>query len=133
MMKTSKAICFAILAILILCASTIKPIYQENHAPIVKIINPKNNGTFDWDAPINYEITVSDKEDGDSKFDEINAKEVLLEVRYFNSASKVPSANAVVANNAPGLTVIRTSNCFNCHDFNGKGIGPSFYDIVKKC
>ena len=56
---------------------------QENQAPVVKIITPKNNSLFDWDTQINYEISVADKEDGDSKFDEINAKEVLMEVRYF--------------------------------------------------
>jgi cytochrome c len=27
---------------------------------------------------------------------------------------------------------MRTSNCFNCHNFNSKSIGPSFYEINKR-
>ena len=104
-------------------------IQQENTPPAVKIIFPKNNSLFDFNAPINYEISVADKEDGNSKYDEINGKEVLLEVRHI---AKLPAANTVVQPDAPGIAIMRISNCFNCHNFNGKAIGPSFYDIGKK-
>jgi cytochrome c len=104
---------------------------QQNEAPVVKIINPQNNGIFDWDAPMNYEVTVADKEDGDSKFDEINVKEVLLEVRYAGNQPKIPVAGKVTPADPAGLAVIRTSNCFNCHNFNSKSIGPSFFEITK--
>jgi len=104
---------------------------QENQAPVVKIITPKNNSLFDWDTQINYGISVADKEDGDSKFDEINVKEVLLEVRYAGNKSKTPAVSNVVPADSPGLAVMRTSNCFNCHNFNSKSIGPSFFDINK--
>jgi cytochrome c len=106
---------------------------QQNQAPVVKIINPKNNAFFDWGEPINYEITVADKEDGDSKFDEINAKEVLLEVRHSVSTAKMQVVlNKGMQPDPPGLVVIRSSNCFNCHNFKSKSIGPSFYDISKR-
>jgi cytochrome c len=32
----------------------------------------------------------------------------------------------------PGLALLRTNNCFNCHSFDSKGIGPSFYDVGKR-
>lgn len=102
---------------------------QENNPPVVKIISPQNNSSFDSNAPVTYKITVSDKEDGDSKFDEINAKEVLLEVRRITKLK--PASNKGVQSD-PGLTVIMTSNCINCHNFNSKSIGPSFYEINKK-
>ena len=106
---------------------------QKNNAPVVKIIAPKNKSQFDWNTQLNYSITVSDKEDGESKYDEINTKEVLLEVKYIGDDSKIPQAlSKRVVNDPPGLTSIRTSNCFNCHAFNSKSIGPSFYDIKKK-
>jgi hypothetical protein len=73
-------------------------------------------------------ITVSDKKDGDSKFDEINDREVLLEIRR---VMKSKSTSSKVGTNDPGLTVIMTSNCINCHNFNSKSIGPSFYEIIK--
>jgi cytochrome c len=106
---------------------------QENHPPTVKIIAPKNNSVFDWDAPVSYQIGVSDKEDGDSRFDEINTKEVLLEVRHISNKAKLPSdLNKTVQPDPPGLAIMRTSNCFNCHNFNSKSIGPSFYEINKR-
>ncbi len=54
----------------------------ENHAPIVKILSPKNNSSYSSNSAIPYEISVSDKEDGESKYQEINPKEVFLEIKY---------------------------------------------------
>lgn len=106
---------------------------QQNTAPVVKIINPKNKALINAAAPVNYAIEVSDKEDGDSKYDEINVKEVLLKVQYINDTSTLSALlNKPVEKDAAGLAAIRTSNCFNCHNFNSKLIGPSFNDISKK-
>jgi cytochrome c len=106
---------------------------QDNQPPVVKINSPKNNDLFDWNTQVNYSISVADKEDGDSKFDEINVKEVLLEVRYADSKAKVEALlNKGVQADPTGLAVMRVSNCFNCHNFNSKSIGPSFYDINKR-
>lgn len=103
---------------------------QQNHAPVVKIISPANNSSYNSGAQTHYEINVSDKEDGESKYDEIDAKQVLLEVKYFNDASKINTA--INENDAPGLAAMKTSNCFNCHGFNNKVIGPPFNEINKK-
>ncbi|MGN6641342.1 MAG: c-type cytochrome [Mucilaginibacter sp.] len=110
--------------------SPAKKTQQENQPPVVKIVNPKNNSSFDWDTPISYSITVSDKEDGESKFNEINAKEVLLEVKYAGNKPAAMSKN--IQPEEPGLALMRTSNCFNCHNFNSKSLGPSFNDVCKK-
>ncbi len=106
---------------------------QQNTAPIVTIISPANNSTVPAGGPFHYSITVSDKEDGESKYDEINPKEVLLEVKYNSNPSTLTEAlNKTVQNDAPGLAAIRTSNCFNCHGFETKVIGPTFTDINKR-
>src|SRR5258708_5384174 len=94
---------------------------QENQAPVVKIISPQNNSPFEKDASVTYKISVSDKEDGDSKFDEINPKEVLLEIRYLKNGKASPGNPQ---NN--GLNVLMTSNCITCHGFNTRAMGPSF-------
>ena len=103
---------------------------QQNQPPVVKIVNPKSNSSINISTPLSYEITVSDKDDGDSKYDEINAKEVLLEVRFLKDKSKVAALNKTIQPDAPGLAAIRTSNCFSCHNFNSKAMGPSFYEIA---
>jgi cytochrome c len=100
---------------------------QENQAPVVKIISPQNNSPFEKDASVTYKISVSDKEDGDSKFDEINPKEVLLEVRYLKNGKASPTNSQ---NN--GLNVIMSSNCVTCHGFITNAMGPSFFDISKR-
>jgi cytochrome c len=106
---------------------------QQNSAPVVRIVNPKNRTVVNGGSPVNYSITVADKEDGDSKYDEINVKEVLLEVKHVSDTTKLAAAvSEPVQNDAAGLAAIRTSNCFNCHNFNNKLIGPSFNDIGKK-
>ncbi|QHS55814.1 hypothetical protein GWR56_09820 [Mucilaginibacter sp. 14171R-50] len=105
-------------------------IVQQNAAPLVKITAPKVN-TFTWGSPVSYSISVADKEDGDSKFDEINGLEVLLEVKFVPGNAKLPPGNQAAPDEA-GLAVMRASNCFNCHNFNSKLIGPSFNDIVAR-
>ena len=108
-------------------------IQQQNTAPVVKIINPKNKAVVNAAAPVNYSIEVSDKEDGDSKYDEINVKEVLLKVEHISDTAMLAAVlQEPVQKDAAGLAAIRTSNCFNCHNFNNKLIGPSFNDIGKK-
>ena len=107
-------------------------VQQENHPPVVKIITPKNNSLFDWNSQVNYTISVSDKEDGESKYEEINPKEVLLKVKYAGDVSKITAELNKTDDNSPGLTAIRTSNCFNCHNFDSKLIGPSFNEISKR-
>jgi cytochrome c len=105
---------------------------QENHPPVVKIISPKNNILYKWDEPLNYTITVSDQEDGESKYEEIPSNEVFLEVRYLSDTSKVATELISAKSSPPGLAEIRTSNCLNCHALNTKLIGPSFSEINKR-
>ncbi len=106
---------------------------QQNNPPVVRIISPAKGSSVLPGLPIHYSIAVSDKEDGESKYDEINPKEVLLEVKYNNNASTPNEGpDKTVQNDAPGLAAIRTSNCFNCHGFDTKVIGPTFTDINKR-
>jgi len=105
---------------------------QGNTVPVVKILKPKTDSVFAFNAPIAYNIVVTDKEDGDSRYDELNAKEILLKVAYSAAPVNVNITNNGAITDAPGLAIMRTNNCFNCHAFNSKLIGPSFYDIVQK-
>lgn len=74
-------------------AGFFNPASTENHPPAVKIMAPKNNSSYARNALVAYEISVSDKEDGDSKFGEINPKEIFLEVRYLQDTLGVTTAN----------------------------------------
>jgi cytochrome c len=107
-----------------------------NHPPTVKIVSPKADGTYEENALVPYEIDVSDPQDGESKFQEINSTAVLLIVRHFSSAEAAEAAGAAMSrasgDDAPGLGTLRTADCLNCHAFDARLIGPSFADIRKR-
>jgi len=64
---------------------------QANSAHEVKISTPSVNSTFSWNSLLPYEILVSDAEDGNSEYDEINPNEVLLAVKYLKDSMKIKS------------------------------------------
>jgi cytochrome c len=106
---------------------------STNHPPTVKIVSPKPDGIYEENAQVRYEIDVSDQEDGESKFQEINSTEVLLSVRHFSNPEAAETAlRGPIADDPPGLGTLRTSDCLNCHAFDARSIGPSFADIRKR-
>ena len=106
---------------------------EGNHPPVVKINSPKNNSIYNWKSRVPYEISVSDKEDGESKYEEINPKEIFLEIKYVEDTSEaLPQLRENNQKFTAGLTMIKSSNCMNCHAFKSKLIGPSFEQICKK-
>lgn len=124
---------FAGISSLILLAGMVNPAQQANSPPVVKIISPGSNSTAVPGAQVRYAITVSDKEDGESKYDEINTKEILLRVKYIPDTSQMPQAIRESREKEPvGLTEMRNSNCFNCHAFDSRSIGPAFTEIRKR-
>ena len=106
---------------------------RENTAPVIKIVLPADNSTVTPGAQVRFEITVSDKEDGESRFDEINTREVLLQVRYLSESTGFAGAREQsIEKDPPGLAIMRSSNCFNCHNFDTRSIGPAFTEVRKR-
>jgi cytochrome c len=107
---------------------------QDNTAPTVKIIAPSAAESFKWNELVRYSIGVTDKEDGSSEYSEIEGKEVLLKVVYLPDSSQAQTylANEKKISETRGLTIIKTSACFNCHSLKNKLIGPSFQAIAQR-
>ncbi len=126
-----RTICSFLFVVIAWC--TVEPIdaiaQQENNPPVVKILDPINKSSYDLNSQMRYRIKVSDKEDGESEYDEIAGNEVFLEVRYLLDAAKVSMLSKI---DPKGLELMKKSNCFNCHAFNGKLIAPSFTEIGKR-
>ena len=105
---------------------------DENHAPSVSVSLVAPSGKVNWNQEVQYSIHVSDKEDGDSKYDEIANQAVILSVLYLEdttqakiylkSPTEVPSA----------LKLMMKSTCFNCHTSQSKLIGPTFHEIAAR-
>src|ERR1700676_1715764 len=104
-----------------------------NHAPVVKIIQPNKNAVYISNSLVPYSIEVSDAEDGESKYQEIQSAEVLVKIKYVAGAVK---ASAYLKQKKSGDSVavmsMLVSNCFNCHAVKTKLAGPSFLDISKR-
>ncbi|HXB33979.1 MAG TPA: hypothetical protein VNV35_11185 [Puia sp.] len=112
---------------------------QANHSPIVKIEAPANNAVLTINRGLtsgltsghSYQIQVTDQEDGDTRYDEINTKEVILELAYL-AAEPANSTKPTSSARAPALDIMAANSCFNCHQFNAQSLGPSFFEIAKR-
>lgn len=133
-MENKKAILVTAVLIFSMISSFVKMDFPpENNRPKVKIMSPENNSAFARNTMASYSIEVSDKEDGESKYQEIPSSEVFLEIRYVSDASKLPDLRKkALQKDPPGFPEIKRSDCFNCHAVKAKLIGPSFNDIGKR-
>jgi len=106
---------------------------QQNNPPLVKIKTPEGGRRYPLNTLIPYSIEISDKEDGESKYDEITNVEVYLTVRYVEKTSQATNSRKEAnAPDPPGFVLLQKSNCVNCHAFNGPKIGPSYDEITKR-
>jgi cytochrome c len=104
-----------------------------NHMPVVRILQPANYSVCSWGSQIQYSVEVSDMEDGESKFQEIQPAEVLIRLKYMgNQAEASAYLKQKKISDTAGLMNMMISNCFSCHGFKTKLAGPSFQDISKK-
>ncbi len=108
------------------------PLLQANTRPVVKILAPKENSSYPPGARVAYQISISDKEDGESKYGEISQNEVLLKVAFKEQWGGATEETKKIQDDPSGLVGILKSNCLNCHAFNSKLIGPSWYEISKR-
>jgi cytochrome c len=105
----------------------------SNHTPVVSIAQPVSHSFYNWGSQVPYSVEVSDAEDGESKYQEIQPAEVLVRLKYVgNSVQASVYLKQKKFNDTTGLMNMIVSNCFSCHGFKTKLAGPSFQDISKK-
>ncbi|MFT3705188.1 MAG: hypothetical protein QM802_22670 [Agriterribacter sp.] len=100
----------------------------SNSEPQVTITAPLKNQHLRWNTTVAYTISVDDKEDGNTVFNEIQSSEVILKVVFLpDSTTALKKAQAP---EPQGLSLIRTLDCFNCHGWKTTLMGPSFEMIA---
>lgn len=108
-------------------------VQMPNHVPVVSIARPANRSGYTWSSQVQYSVDVSDAEDGESKFQEIQPAEVLVRLKYVESSVQASAyLKQKKVSDTIGLMNMMVSNCFSCHGFKTKIAGPSFQDIGKK-
>jgi cytochrome c len=101
-----------------------------NEPPDVRILQPDASRHFAWGAQFRYSISVSDTEDGESVFGELEAHEVLLEVAFLPAGDRDEALPSSDGDEPVGLALMRKSTCFTCHADKTSLVGPSFAAIA---
>lgn len=100
-------------------STTSTVVVAGNTPPVVKIVSPLDGSFYEPEKPVQFELEISDAEDGDSK----------------ESAATFATTVVTLAERereSPGLAAIRSSDCFNCHHSSQKLVGPAFTEIAKR-
>ena len=110
-----------------------------NEPPAVAFNIKKGNKTFYFpNKPIDYEVTVSDKEDGDLTNGKIKPDQVAVSIDYMPigydkiEASQNHRGVDAVAFASMGERLMSKSDCKSCHIVDVKSVGPSLKDVANK-
>lgn len=104
-----------------------------NAVPTVNIA-VKGNKTFFFDnEKINYDVKVTDKEDG-TLSKGIDPEDVIVNINYLEGYDKtmLEQGHKENMNFAAGKRLIDLSDCKACHAVDKKSIGPAYMDVAKK-
>lgn len=104
----------------------------KNHVPVVNIDRPTAMETVKRNALVPYTIQVVDQEDGNSAYEEIAEREVLLLAKYLEDSSLLDAYLAKIDRDLSPLLAMSQSTCLNCHRATTRLIGPSFDLIAEK-
>ena len=105
---------------------------EVGNAPPKIGITLSKNQSFMWPNGTQYQVTVSDAEDG-TLTKGIEAKDVYVSLNIVDQASRV--ANMGHADGDPhanGRKAVKDNNCLGCHQLTQASVGPSFNAIADK-
>ena len=116
---------------------TTQPLIVGNSRPEVQFLQPRDGSFYLPGNSIAYKVAIRDLEDGSSLAADVDEGdyewiEGTAPNRVFVEASLVSSDAANNQSDAPGLALMRKTDCLNCHAKSQKIIGPSFLEIADK-
>jgi cytochrome c len=113
-------------------------IIAGNEAPVVKVDLQNNSSFFFNNKPINYAVSVTDKEDGSLAAGTIQPSQVAVSINYtsegFEYVQVAQEQSSVDASTqfAVARALMSHADCKNCHSVNAVNVAPSFTDISAK-
>ena len=102
------------------------PLTVGNTPPVITALAPSSHSLFTPGEKISYAFRVDDAEEGSS-----DQKPVDFESRMLVTAQWIGRDGKKVEA-APGLSLMKQSDCFNCHAIDEKLVGPSLMDIATR-
>ena len=107
-------------------ATATLPLVVGNRRASVRFLSPRDGDFFSPGQRIPYQIQVEDPEDGSSEDDDEimdGRTSLALSVRANEEREEVVP---------PGLAMMRSSDCFNCHAVRQRIVGPSLLEIADR-
>ncbi|MCV9385129.1 PQQ-dependent sugar dehydrogenase [Reichenbachiella ulvae] len=101
-----------------------------NDAPEISIALEGNQSLYWPGREINYQVNVSDKQDG-SLGNGIAREEVNFDIQYMDGLDQ----SQILGHQLPvssGELLISESDCMSCHKVNDKSVGPSFVQVADR-
>lgn len=118
-----------------LSVSNTVQITAGNQPPVLTAAITSGNKTFFFpNTPVEYEVTVTDKEDGSSTDGKIAANDVTVTFDYLKGfdMTHIAQGHQQAAIELPGKGLIAQSDCKACHIVDQKSAGPSYKDVANK-
>jgi cytochrome c len=102
------------------------PLTVGNSEPVVKFDEPQDGDFYTPEKKVSYRISVADVEDGPSaaKAEEFGVR-TLVSTGFLRADGKNDAMD-------PGMSLMKQSDCFNCHAVEQKIIGPALMEIAAK-
>jgi cytochrome c len=102
------------------------PLTVGNSAPVVSFEQPQDGDFFTPEKKLAYRVAVQDAEDGPSlaKPDEFGVR-TLVSTGFLRADGKDDAMD-------PGMSLMKQSDCFNCHAVEQRVIGPALMEIAAK-
>ncbi len=102
------------------------PIVVGNSRPRVEFRSPLDGDFYTPGETLSYELLINDPEDGSSDdYDELMEGRTFLQAQFKQQLDEVEIV-------PPGLAMMRSSDCFNCHAVTQKVVGPPLMEIAEK-
>jgi len=102
------------------------PLTAGNAPPVVETLKPLAGSLFKPGQKIPYQLRVTDAEEGSSDVLPDNfASRTFVTAKWIGRDGKNISS-------APGLSLMKQSDCFNCHAIDQKLVGPSLMEIAER-
>lgn len=107
-----------------------------NSPPEVAISLSGGNRTFIFpDTPVEYSVSVRDREDGSLEGGEITADQVAVTADYLAEGYdqiEIAQGHRAADAFAAGRTLVEVGTCLSCHQVDRASIGPSYVAVAQK-
>jgi cytochrome c len=115
-------------------STTNEKILVGNEPPKIEIKLSNPNTTYWKNKNLEYEIMVSDLEDGNTLDGTLDPSNVKVTLNYIPEGKDIIMASIGHQQNVlpKGLALINSTDCKACHAINAKVAGPSFEDVASR-